>query len=109
MTDKPIDLARTRAALAKLDALAEQSGLKPPGVVTDADIDALEHELEEAMADNDARIGLRLPPGLRERVERYRQQKAELVPGMRVTISDAARMLIIKGLEAEEGGTDGQH
>ena len=107
MSRKPIDLERVRVTLERLDDLAERAGVRP-GTATDAEINALEHDLEEAMADNDARIGLRLSPELRARVEAYRKRKAALVPGMRVTMSDAARMLIIKGLEAEEGGSDGQ-
>ena len=63
MSDEPIDVKRARAAMRAMDKLADKIGLKV-SEYTDADIDELEHQLEEAMADNDARIGLRLSPEL---------------------------------------------
>lgn len=63
---------------------------------------------EKQMSNQSLRLGVRVTPELRDRVEAYRQHKATLVPGVKLTLSDAARMLIIRGLEAEEGGTHGQ-
>lgn len=104
--DRPVNLGRVRRALARLDALAAARGdLFDPTAAGRADLDALTLTLEESMP-QDSRVAFRLPADILERVDRYADKLARENPGMRVSRSDAVRMLLTRALDQvlpEEG------
>lgn len=104
---EPANLARIRAALARLDALAKRTPGLASGPPTPDEIAALAADLEEVMSPekHNERLGIRVSPELRERIESYRLRlAAELPAGLKEpNLSDAARMLILKGLEVVDG------
>lgn len=109
---RPVDLPRVRRALEALDRLAARTPGLAAGPPTPDDVAALAADLEVAMSPDpklSTNLTLRLAPDLRDRVEAYRaSMEAALPAGVRApTLSDAARMLIVRGLEAVEGADRG--
>ena len=102
MARKPIDLAAVRLARANLRRLArEHPELR--GEPGDANRAGWERTLE-TMAENDEQIVIRLPGALVERVDAHVERLRAEQPGLRITRSDAVRMLLSKALEAVEPG-----
>lgn len=106
MTGRPVDLGRVRRALAALDELAAHYPDRVTGRPTEDEITALAGDLENVMTDEkmNERLGVRVSPELRVRMEAYRKTVAESLPaGVREpTLSDVARMLIVRALDAIE-------
>lgn len=94
MPEKPADLARIRAALERLETLAEERpDLVGAGPATPGAVAEWEATLEEAMK-NDLTVTVRLPGDLVSRVDRFARQLEAATPGIRVSRSAAMRVLL---------------
>ncbi len=54
------------------------------------------------MSTHDQQLGLRLPRVVLERLDRLAEQMRQERPGLRLSRSDVARMLILQGLETAD-------
>ena len=95
-----MDLARVRAARARLDALVRDH---PELVGTGGDGVAgwvVTLEGDEAMADTE-QVAFRLPKDLIARIDDYAARLAKEQAGMTVTRTDVVRVLLTRALDAE--------
>ena len=95
---RPIDLAAVREARARLREIARDHPelLDAP---SDENVTAWEATLEEVMSENDEQIVVRLPRALVERVDAHVEKLKKEQPGMRITRSDAVRMMLTRALD----------
>ena len=99
MPDRPVDLAKVREALAGLDDLAQR---RPDLVGTPTSdpeaVAAILATLEDSVQ-NDRSVTFRLPSALVKRIDAYAEVLREQTPGMRVSRTDAVRVLLTMSLD----------
>lgn len=104
MDGKVTDLAAVRASLARLDGIArDHPELLGPADPESADRwEALLRDLEEQMPDPNKLTAFRLPESLLHRLDDLAAALEASQPGLKVTRADAARIAMLRGLEALE-------
>jgi hypothetical protein len=103
LTPRPIDLARVRAALAKLDKLEAEhpeafGGRNAAGWIEVIKTD----EGARIMAEETMQTAVRIPVTLVAQVDAFAEAWKATNPGVQLTRSDAIRLLIVRGLEASK-------
>jgi len=111
-----VDLARARAALARLDAIADShpelltAQAESPSVeAIEAWMETLQETLQEQeMSEKDPTklSAYRLPLSLIARLDRCAAKVTEAIPWAKVTRADVVRMALIRGLDAWEAEQD---
>ncbi len=101
---RPVDLGAVRAARARLDVVAREH----PELVGRGG-DGVEGwtttlERDEHMADTE-QVAFRLPTSLVKRLDDYAGRMAKEQPGMTFTRTDVVRVLLVRGLDAEQRTT----